>query len=247
MPENLKDKKIEVKTDVFEGPLDLLLNLIEKRKLFINDISLAKVTEDYIDFVNEQRVFPLSQASHFIYISSTLLLIKSKSLLPNMELTEEEEESIEELETRLKLNKIFKKLGDSVRGRFGKKILFKKKPSKKEPVFNPPKELNIDDICEGIENVLSNLPKKNKLQEASVKKKINLSDVMENMSKKINSSLQISFKEFSNSEGGSRENVLANFLAILELVRKGRAIANQYSNFSDITIEPIDLKLPQYE
>ncbi len=233
---------------MFEGPLDLLLNLVEKRKLFINDISLAKVTEDYIDFVNKQRVFPLSQASHFIYISSTLLLIKSKSLLPNMELTEEEEESIEELETRLKLNKIFKRVSIDVGNRFGKKILFRKKPAPRgEPIFNPPENLKIDDICIAMENVLSNLPRKAKIQEASVGKKINLSDVMENMSKRINTSLQLSFKKFTNFDEYSKESILTNFLALLELVRKGRAMASQYSTFSDISIEPVDLNLPQYK
>src|SRR5210317_1605912 len=90
----------QIKTEVFEGPLDLLLQLVEKRKLFINDVSLAKVTEDYIDYVNAVERFPMADAAQFILIASTLLLLKSKSLLPSISLTDEEEESIENLERR---------------------------------------------------------------------------------------------------------------------------------------------------
>ena len=72
-----------VKTQSFEGPLDLLLDLIEKRKLFINDISLVKVTDDFIAHVRQFENLPMAESAHFILVASTLLLIKSKSLLPD--------------------------------------------------------------------------------------------------------------------------------------------------------------------
>ena len=71
-----------VKQQHFEGPLDLLLSLIEKRKLFINDIALAKVTDDFISHIQSLNQFPMADSANFILIASTLLLIKSKSLLP---------------------------------------------------------------------------------------------------------------------------------------------------------------------
>ena len=71
-----------VKTEAFEGPLELLLNLIEKRKLFISDISLAQVADDYIEYINKQEDFPMASTADFILVASTLVLIKSKSLLP---------------------------------------------------------------------------------------------------------------------------------------------------------------------
>ena len=61
-----------VRTDVFEGPMELLLHLIEKRKLHINDISLAKITDDYLEYTQTLKTFPLSAAAHFILIASTL-------------------------------------------------------------------------------------------------------------------------------------------------------------------------------
>src|SRR4051812_5655315 len=97
-----------VKTEVFEGPLDLLLSLIEKRKLFVNDISLAKVADDFIAHVQGFEKFPMNDSVNFTLIASTLLLIKSKSLLPTLTLTEEEEEGIHDLEARLKMYKRIK-------------------------------------------------------------------------------------------------------------------------------------------
>jgi segregation and condensation protein A len=77
------------KTEVFEGPLSLLIELIEKRKLLINDISLAAVTDEYMRRVAEMERSPLRETAEFIVLASTLLLIKSKSLLPILSLTEE--------------------------------------------------------------------------------------------------------------------------------------------------------------
>ncbi len=70
-----------IKTDKFQGPLDVLLDLIEKRKLHINEISLAKIADDYVSHVNNLGQFPIAESAQFILIASTLLLIKSKSLL----------------------------------------------------------------------------------------------------------------------------------------------------------------------
>ena len=89
-----------IKHEKFEGPLELLLDLIEKRKLFINDIALAKVADDYVEYVKTVGDFPLSESAQFILIASTLLLIKSKSLLPNLELSEDEKGNIADLERR---------------------------------------------------------------------------------------------------------------------------------------------------
>ena len=90
-----------IKTEVFEGPLDLLIDLVERRKLLINDISLAAVTDEYIEHVSRMQERSLSGTAHFVQLAATLLLIKSKSLLPVLELTDEEEHAIEDLEERL--------------------------------------------------------------------------------------------------------------------------------------------------
>ena len=72
----------QIKTEVFEGPLELLLDLVEKRKLFINEISLASVADDYITHLKTFEKMPVDFVSNFLIVASTLILIKSKSLLP---------------------------------------------------------------------------------------------------------------------------------------------------------------------
>ena len=79
----------QVKTEGFEGPLELLLDLVEKRKLFINEISLATVADDYIAHLKSFEKLPVDFVSSFLIVASTLILIKSKSLLPTLDLTVE--------------------------------------------------------------------------------------------------------------------------------------------------------------
>ena len=96
MPEDFK-----VRVGEFEGPLELVLDLIEKRKMHISDVSLSQVADEFIEYIKSFEEFPIADSADFILVASTLLLIKSKSLLPNLQLTEEEQGSIEDLENRL--------------------------------------------------------------------------------------------------------------------------------------------------
>jgi segregation and condensation protein A len=73
-------KSFVIKTPVFEGPLELLLSLIEKRKLFINDIALASVADEYMEHVRTLSEFPMRDVAQFVLVAATLVLIKSKSL-----------------------------------------------------------------------------------------------------------------------------------------------------------------------
>src|SRR3990167_6797300 len=105
----------KIKLVGFEGPFGLLLDLVEKRKLFINDVSLAQVTEDYLAYMNKLGGLSSAEISSFVYVASTLLLIKSKSLLPNLDLTSEEEGDIKNLEERLRLYEMFTRLGGNIK------------------------------------------------------------------------------------------------------------------------------------
>ena len=70
-----------IKTEAYEGPLGLVLDLIEARKLLVNDLALANITEDFVAYVKAQEVFPMEEAANFLQIAATLLLVKSKSLI----------------------------------------------------------------------------------------------------------------------------------------------------------------------
>jgi len=236
-----------IETQGFEGPLDLLLHLIEKRKLLINDISLASVTDDFITYVKELGEIPLSQTAQFVYTASTLLLIKSKSLLPVLSLTQEEEDSIEDLEIRLKLYKYFLKLSVGIKNIYGVNVLFPRQFTRsKDPVFSPPGDMNIGGMQLSMQNVIANLPKKALVQETTVKKTINLEEVIESLTKRIQSSISLSFKDFSGTGKAEKVNVIVSFLAMLELVKQEVISVKQEQHFDDIHMENQQVGLPQY-
>ena len=96
----LETKKYSIKIDNFEGPLDLLIYLIEKNKMDIYDINLTEITDQYIEYLNAMEEMNLEIASEFLVMASTLLYLKSKNLLPKQE--EEEEEKQEDMMRLLK-------------------------------------------------------------------------------------------------------------------------------------------------
>ncbi len=248
--------KFTLKTPTFEGPLDLLLMLIEKRKLFINDISLSKVTDDYIAFLNSaqaQTEISLSDRANFILVASTLLLIKSKSLLPTLDLTEEEQVSIESLEARLREYKRIKELGVHIRERFGRQILFPKTPRKNvAPVFSPEKTITPKNIWTALQDVLRNIPRIEAIPKAIVHKVVSLEEMIERLTERVKVGLKMSFREFSGTGDGKtvaredRVNIIVSFLAMLELVKQGIISVHQQDWRGDIDMETENISTPSY-
>ncbi len=237
-----------VLTPVFQGPLDLLLDLIEKRKLFINDISLAKVTDDFIAYIKSVQNFPMAESANFILVASTLVLIKSKSLLPTLDLTVEEAESIDDLEKRLKIYKRMRDLSVGVKEMFGKNIMFAKMPNKNiVPVFSPDETVKVSGILFAIRDVLKNLPKVENIPRAIVRKVVSLEETIEKLTKRITSSLKMSFKDFSGIGKAEKIEVIVSFLAMLELVKQGIIAVSQDKMFEDIKMETQSVGIPKYE
>ena len=106
----LETNKIQIKIENFEGPLDLLCHLIDKNKMDIYDINLDEITNQYIEYINQMEKHKLAVSSEFLIMASTLLLIKSKGLLPNTENSNEEELTEEELIKRIIKYKKYKEI-----------------------------------------------------------------------------------------------------------------------------------------
>ncbi|MCX6754826.1 MAG: segregation/condensation protein A [Candidatus Nomurabacteria bacterium] len=237
----------QIKQGTFEGPLELLLSLIETRKLFVNEISLAEVTNDYINYIKSFSDIPtekhIEDVSYFILIAATLILIKSKSLLPNLSLTEDEEEKIVDLEARLKLFKIIKEASIEVSNNFGTKIIFM--PNERiwsESLFSPDPLITQDSIFVSISEVLAHTPKKTeKLPEIEVRKIINIDEIINSLTDRIQNAINLSFKKFTEGSGAENQeeakvHVIISFLAMLELVREGIIDVIQNTSFGDIEI-----------
>jgi segregation and condensation protein A len=239
-----------IKTQVFEGPLDLLLTLIEKRKLFISDISLAKVTDEYIEYINRLGEYSLGDRTQFIYIASTLLLVKAKSLLPALQLTEEEKTDVADLEKRLKELEIMRRASLTVQELFGKQIIFPRGDFNLDvKLFAPARDTTLQGITEAIGRVLNSLPKKITPPKVSIRKTISLEDMMGRLTERIKSAVRMSFKDFHGKgkiDQHERVHVIVSFLAMLELVKQGVIDANQEGLFNEIQMESFEIGVPRY-
>lgn len=266
MPEDFKVRVGEV-----EGPLELILDMIEKRKLHISDISLSQVADEFIEHVKSFEDFPMadsapsptlvgpgdqknivSDLADFILVASTLLLIKSKSLLPNLPLTQEEEGSIEDLENRLKSYKKYKELSLSLGQMFGSFLYFPNERKQPAAIFYPTRDISLGSLKGALLEALRNMPQAAaELPKVTVDKTVSLEEMVDRLTQRVKASLKMSFKEFSSSgsqESGRQErvNVIVSFLAMLELVKQGAIRASQEKHFADIEIESEEAGVPAY-
>ncbi|MEK7558527.1 MAG: segregation/condensation protein A [Patescibacteria group bacterium] len=239
----------KIKIPAFEGPLELLVDLIEKRKLAINDISLARVTDDFIAYIKSLGSLPIAYTAHFIITAATLVLIKSKSLLPNFLLTQDEEGNIDELKRRLEMYALFREVGEKLKNIFAGAVLFKRPYPKIEPMFVPDKSLTVSRLALVLREAIKNIPVVEKTPETTIAKAITLEEMIDNLTKRITESMTLSFKQFSKEVGHKTKEervfVIVGFLAILELVKQGIVLVRQESQFDDIHIERNNTIIPQ--
>lgn len=240
-------ERYSVKTPVFEGPLELLLDLIESRKLLINEISLASVADDYVAYIRRFEQLPMGEVAHFILVASTLLLIKSKSLLPSLELSEDEAGNIRDLERRLMLYQEIRHLTRHLTERFGATILYEPIRGLPEaPIFTPGKSLSEEQIIAAIERVLATIPEDPKLPEAVVREVVSLEEMIERLAVRVKKELQTSFKDFAGVGKSEKVDIIVSFLALLELVKQGAVAASQERHFDDIEIARESIGTPRY-
>ncbi|MDO8518225.1 MAG: segregation/condensation protein A [bacterium] len=240
---------ISVKTEVFEGPLDLLLELIEKRKFLINDISLAQVCDEYIAQVNAMYEMPVGETAEFISLAATLLLIKSRSLLPTLELSPDEHRDIKELEYRLGLYQIIK---DAARGLgSAPSTLWGGNTPPPEPLFLFDASITLSSLRACAQTLLDGFPQLLMLPNVNVKKIISIEEVIQTLATRISSAFRLSFKEFSGhgstASTEAKHGVIVSFLALLELVKQGIIKAQQVEGFGDIMLEQDSVSTPSYE
>jgi len=246
MNETLDIETFEIKTEAFEGPLELLLDLVEKRKLLINDISLAEVTDEYLRQVSIMQELSLPNTAQFINLAATLLLIKSKSLLPVLDLTTEEEEGIDDLELRLRRYQMYRDIAQDIASNFGKANTYGRQyVSDANPLFVTDAFTTLEGLQESIGSVLVSLPVKEIKPKVQVRKVISLEDMMTRLHDRVEKQMKITFSELH--EGSTEKtNVVVAFLAILESVKQGSILAEQMHRFEEIEIELEKVQTPRY-
>jgi segregation and condensation protein A len=236
------------KTSVYEGPLDLLLDLIEKRKLLINDISLAQVTDEFLSRIQSMPEIPIGDTAQFVSLAATLLLIKSRSLLPLLEISGEEEADIKELEYRLAVYQIIKQAAKGLEKKAKEEGLYAGAAPEFDPLFVPDPGVTQSGLRSAVSAIIESFPQFASLPTVAVKKIVSLEETIEKMAQRVSSAFSLSFKEFSgHGRSAEKGEVIVSFLALLELVKQGIIRATQRENHGDITLENDSVSAPSYE
>lgn len=242
--------EINVHLEAFEGPLDLLLHLIDKNKINIYDIPISKITEQYMDYLKEMEKYNLEIASEFLVMAATLLNIKSKMLLPKTEEEgEEEEDPREELVQKLLEYKMVKTLsGELLEMRENSEDVYYRQPSipsevlkYEEPVDT--KKLVSDVNLNMLQDIFLSVLRKKDTRKDPIRanfsdiprEEISIEDKMDEVKTYVSSHKKCSLKKIlKNAE--SRMEVIVTFLSILELIKVGAITVLQEKTFDDICI-----------
>lgn len=245
----------ELKTEKFQGPLDKLLEFIEEKKLEIAEISLAEVTGDFLKYLKnlespqadetkEEYLIRLRILADFIVVASRLILIKSKSLLPDAPLTSDEEADIKDLEARLKIYRALKPAMKLLQERWQKSESEFSRPyflSASFPraasganIFYPGANLSLESLVASVGRVAAVVQKFVSEEATVAKEMVSVEEKMKEIVERLQKFTEVSFSHFSGDR--SRSEIIAAFLAILHMAHDQLIFLEQKAHFSDIII-----------
>ena len=242
---------IPVKLEAFEGPLDLLLHLIEKNKIDIYDIPIVEITEQYMEYIRQMQAQDMEVMSEFLVMAATLLRIKSKMLLPAEPKDENvSEDPREELVERLLEHKMYKYMAMELKDRQldASKAIFKGTTLPKDMVYEePPVDLDAlvgDMDFQKLHEIFLDVLKRQEDKIDPIRSRygrieqeeVSLSDRIEYILGYGEKYSRFRFRELL-SKGQSKNYVIVSFLAILELMKGGVIQISQEKIFGDIEIE----------
>lgn len=229
-----------IQLEQFEGPLDLLLSLIEKEELDITQVSLAKVADQYLEYLRNEQSISLEHLASFLTIAARLILIKSRALLPVLGFTDDEEESMEDLELRLKEYRRFREAAGRLGGLFGQRRMSHGRESflGTHVVFYPPSGLAAADLRSHFADVLGEIPVFEALPEQEMRAVVTLEEKIVSLQAMLLERIETSFDELIRT-AADRVEVIVSFLAVLEMVKQRIIFVEQGKFFSGITIKRI--------
>jgi segregation and condensation protein A len=238
--ENLLGRQLNyrVQTPVYEGPLDLLLNLIEHAELDITTVSLASVTDQYLSYINGLEQVGPDEISAFLVIAAKLLQIKSEALLPRPPAREVgEEDAGQSLVDQLKLYKRFKEIGTWLYARQEQDLrtfLRIAPPPKVEPKLDL-SNLTLEKLVKAAEEAFQKEKEKKPLGVVIAAPRVTIREKIDLIAKTMREVEKSTFKALL-EQGASRMEIVVTFLAMLELVKRYRLHAHQEGLFGDIEI-----------
>ncbi len=235
-----------IKLEQFEGPLDLLLALINERKMDVARVSLAAVADQYLEYVKKQENISLENLAHFLSVASRLILIKSRALLPLLEFSQEEEKEIKDLEWQLREFKRFKEVSRRIGNLFDspRKIFSREGFWGMDGFFYPPENINVFDLKKTFLKIINEIPEVEKLEEEMVREIVTLEEKIDHLREALKGRMESSFSEIVSSANDKIE-IIVSFLAMLELIKQRIIHVEQKESFKDIKLTMKNYPNPQ--
>lgn len=228
----------KVMLEQFEGPMDLLLDLISKEKMDITNISLAQITDQYLDYLEKKEDINLVNLADFLTVAAKLILIKSKALLPLLDLSNEEEEEIFDLEKQLAEYRKFKIVAQQLETIYNDKRQSFSRDNflEVEVRFSPPKGIGPSELASIYEDILGQIPVLEKLEEEKVARIISLKERIDSLKKMLTLKAEFNFSELI-KKGEDKVEIIVSFLAVLEMVKRRIVIVEQDEMFYEIKLK----------
>ena len=239
----LETNKYAIKLDNFEGPLDLLCHLVDKNKMDINQIKISEITDQYIDYINKMQELNLDVTSEFILMASTLLFIKSKSLLPK-QVEDEAELTEEELVHRIIEYKKYKEISKKLKELY--QVYSKRFYKVPDKIELPARKLEQNYSKDLIEQSYKNLLEKNKskinknainIEKIAITETVTVTSKVKDIFKELIKKPRFIFSKLCSAKKYTRLETVTAFSGILELTRRNKIKAQQERNFGDIIVE----------
>jgi segregation and condensation protein A len=227
----------QVKLEKFEGPLELLLELIEKEKLNITELNLARVADQYLEHIRDNKNIHLENLADFLSVAAKLILIKSRALLPILKFSEEEEEEIEDLAQQLLEYKKFKEISAKIKKlALENHVCYSKAPYQGiRSVFYPPEDINAFDLKKYFQKVLLEIPTAEILQEEIVGEIVTLEERISDLEVALRNKIETCFSELV-TQAKDKIDVIISFLAMLEMVKQRMIKVEQKELFQEIKL-----------
>ena len=228
----------QAELEQFRGPLDLLLQLIEGQKLDISQISLAKVTDQYLAYLDQAENIEALDLADFLVVATRLLAIKSKMLLPKLE---EEDDEETDLEAQLKIYKDYldaSMLVEKIIAESNFCFSRERLPVNFEPSFQPPKNLIAAKLSELMAEILKRIDYVVNLPQQIMERAVTLKEKVFELRDFLLKERNFSFNQLIAKAEGKNEKVVC-FMALLELIKANEADIKQDGVFGDILVEKI--------
>ena len=223
----------ELKMEEFAGPLQVLLDLIEREEMDITEVSLSKVADDYLKYIDQGQV-PTEELADFLVIASRLLYIKSRAILPDIEIEDEGEGNLAE---QLRMYKKFVEASKVIERLYGQgQVMYtRQRPVKIKAEFAPPRKTDCNLLESAMQVLIKRLAPFLALKKASLRRVASVQERIKNIHAAIIDRANFSFSDIKGA--GTRIEIVTNFLALLELVKQKIVHVNQSKLFEDINIK----------